>query len=722
MNKLIDFIRLRLSLRPKLFAFLSLFSLFLTYFVLNSSWHIPSQLIIKGSVQSPTEALVSWDSGSGFNDMESADLVLGKIVTVTEKSGVIKIRRIGKNNPASKSNDIWIKAIGGSEDSQPRPLAAYTSQAGVELTLDGFLHLKKDNAMLNVPAGKDWTAFIFVMNADSGIVEIDLDGDKRIYDFYSEKPKDKWIKRNNKIFAPGDFTAKVNLPRYDIDHLQVKVQDGLQDFRIKAVSILSQKGEIVLPVRGREVLSDISFSEIPRNTKQYFHPVHFIQQAGFAALCAYLLMCLWQFIRTLGGMKQFLIGEKRIFFWLMLSGALLCFLPWLLAYWPGHLTTDSIHIWWAASNPGYFLHEHPFINILYYRFLQQIWNHFSVVGIFQIIATSLLGSYIFYNLYKNGLPFILIMPFYIWFITSVPIGLHNITLWKDIPFALLIVFWAYYFVNLQMDKSTGYDKNLRMGFFTMFMLLLCVSLFRYNGLIYLIIIPIGLVIFQNIALKKVVVVSIAVIMIVLCGIITTSIVAKHDFVLGLTKKFILQLWNTNTFKNISSVAKQYPHIFNDQNKYTWYRDDDVVIWHNNFTKDKKYNDFIKYYDYKPKSETIRSFLDRLIMSSHKKKYSWFTWNPFYILYLFLLGIFYKWFPLMSAYGYVLLTQTFFLLIFLTVIHGAPDFDWRYHYFLYLAGIFLIPLLMLDIKRLWHKRIIQKIRTMFSRKSICQESV
>ena len=688
----------------KHFVLLAVFFVILFYFVWNSAWHLPSQLVIKGHARIPAEAQVGWDSGSGFNDMETADVVFGSPAKANVRSGVVKIRRIGKNHPAAKSAGVWIKAMGRSEDDRPMPLAPFASQEGVELTADGLLHLRKDNTVLTVTAGKDWTVIVFAMNADSGSVEIDLDGDKRLYELYAERLQDRWVKRGKNIFASGDFTAIVNLPRYDIDHLQIKAPDGLQQFRIDAVTIVSQKGRVELPVREGGEPSGISFSEVPRNTKQYFAPAHFIQQACFAALCAYLLMHLWRFIRLRGGMKLFLIGEKRLFFWLMFSGALLCFSSWLLAYWPGHVTTDSIHLWWAASNPGYFLHEHPFVNVLYYRFLQQIWNHFAVVGVFQIVATALLGSYIFYNLYKNGLPVILIVPFYLWFITSVPIGLFNITLWKDIPFALLVVFWAYYFVRLRLNKINGREKEPLMGLFILIPLLLCVSLFRYNGLIYLILMPLGLVFYQRAALKKVAVVALVVLILASTGIIFTSIMAGHNFVTGLTKKYAVQLWNTNIYTNITNIAKQYPRILDDQHKYTWYRDDGVVTWHNAFTKEKNYNNFVKYYDSKPKSETIFIFLDGLTRSSHKKSYAWLTWNPFYLLYLFLLGIFYKWFPLVSAYGYVLLTQAFSLLMFLLIIHGSPNFDWRYNYYLFLAGFFLIPLVMLDIKGIWQRHL------------------
>jgi len=687
-------------------VFLSLFIVFLIYFVWNSSWHLPSQLVIKGQTASPMAVRVNWDSGSGFNDMESVDLVFGKSVAANAGSGIVRIRRVGKSHPAAKSTEVWVKALKRSQDEHPMDLKAFTEQRGIEMTAEGYLHLKADGSELQVSAGRGYIEFCFVANEIAGFVEIDLDGDKRLYDLYAEQPQDKWLKRDRETFAPGNFTARVSLPRYDINRIQIEAMDGLQAFRLDTVTILSKKGELTLPVRGKGLFSDITFSEVPRNTRQFFHAIQFIQQFGFAALCTHILFCLLRFIRSRGGVKNVLIGQKRIVFWLMFSGAFLCFSFWLLAYWPGHLTSDSIHIWWAAKNPGYFLHEHPFINILYYRFLQQIWDNFAVVGLFQMFATSLLGSYIFYNLYKNGLPFILIIPFYLWLITSVPIGLYNITLWKDIPFALLVVFWAYYFVRLRLTKLNDCNKEPQMGFFTLFFMLLCVSLFRYNGLIYLILIPLGLAVNQRIALKKIAVVSLLVLLIAVASILFTSIMAKHDFVLGMTKKFTVRLLNTNFIININNIAKNYPHFFDDQNKYTWYRDDEFVKWHNAFAKDKKYNDFVKYQDYRPKSEAIFNFLNGFMRSSHIRPYVWLSWNPFYLLYLFLLGFFYKWFPLVFAYGYVLLTQTFFILMFLLAFSVSTSFDWRYNYYLFLSGFFLIPLVMLDIKGNWQKHLMK----------------
>ena len=107
-------------------TFLALFMAFLIYFVWNSSWHLPSQLVIRGHVESPTDVRVDWDSGSGFNDMESADVVFGRPVDTHVKSGIVRIRRVGRNHPAAKSAEVWMKVLKRSQDEHPMDLKAFS--------------------------------------------------------------------------------------------------------------------------------------------------------------------------------------------------------------------------------------------------------------------------------------------------------------------------------------------------------------------------------------------------------------------------------------------------------------------------------------------------------------------------------------------------------------------------------------------------------------------
>ena len=140
-------------MKKNIFIFLAPCGAFLLFFLWNSSWHLPSQLIIKGRAELPAEVQVSWDSGGGFNDMEAADLVFGNHVQ-KDRGGFIRIRRIGKSHPAAKSTDVWIKAVKRSEDDEVMTLARFASQENIQITEDGDLHLKNDNTVLTVPAAR----------------------------------------------------------------------------------------------------------------------------------------------------------------------------------------------------------------------------------------------------------------------------------------------------------------------------------------------------------------------------------------------------------------------------------------------------------------------------------------------------------------------------------------------------------------------------------------
>ena len=706
-------------------AFLALFSLFLCWFVWNSSWHLPSELVITGRTESPAAVRVSWDSGAGFNEMESADIVFGTPIEPRSANPVMRIRRTGSRHPAARSADAVINVLKRSEDDYPMPLKNLARQGGPELTAEGYLHLRKDGAEIEVPMGRDFTAICFVANKYAGFVEIELDGDKRLYDLYAEQPRDKWVQRTRQTYASGPFTARVNLPRYDLPRLQIASVEALQTFRLESVRISSANGDITLPLRVDGLLFNIGLSDFPRNTRQYFHPLHFLQQILFAILSVCLILALFRFIRVKDGITGVLLEGKRPVFWLMFLGGLCSFGAWLLVYWPGHFTTDSVHIWWAAKQPGYFLHDHPVMNVLYYRFLQQFWDHFAVVGIVQIVFTSLLGSYIFYWFHKKGVPLYIILPFYFLFITSIPIGLYTITLWKDIPFALLIVFWAFWFVKLVFEKKEGGVRHSRREIIILSLLLIAMGLFRYNGIVYFVIVPVGLALLGMIPPKKVLIGSVCVLMMAGLLISMTVMLDKNHFVISQSRFFIDRMRGAGTVETMKRIVKQYPTVL-DINIIkkraiwydTWYRDSGVTQWHYDFARKKGYHEWMRYIPCEPKSEKLYELLNTLNLRSTNEPWAYFTWNPFYLLYVFPVCFLFRLFPLTAAYGYVVLSQ---VLILLWVL-GHYNYNWRYYYFLLFSLYFLIPVIALDVQCLWRRFQVRKREGQKGRWLACRRSV
>jgi hypothetical protein len=342
------------------------------------------------------------------------------------------------------------------------------------------------------------------------------------------------------------------------------------------------------------------------------------------------------------------------------------------------------------------------MNVIYYRFLQQFWDHFAMVGVAQIFFTSLLGSYILYWLYKKDVPLYVIVPFYLLFITSIPVGLYTITLWKDIPFALLVVFWAFWFVKLVFEKKEGGVRHSRRGMITLSLLLIALGLFRYNGIVYFVIVPAGLAILGKISPRKVLIGSFLVLTMVVLLISMTVMLDKNDFIMNRSRFFVDRMRGAGIVETTKRIVMQYPTVL-DINIIkkkeiwydTWYRDRGVTQWHYDFAKKKGYHEWIRFIPCEPKSEKLHEFLNTLNLRSTNEPWVFFTWNPFYLLYLFPLCLLYRLFPMTAAYGYVVLSQ---VLILLWVL-GPYNYNWRYYYFLLLSLYFLIPVLVLDAQGL-----------------------
>ncbi|MBN2568709.1 MAG: hypothetical protein JXB42_04695 [Deltaproteobacteria bacterium] len=678
---------------------LVLFFLLLLFFVVNGAWHIPSRLVITGEVDSAVDAFVQWDSGSGFNDIEAAHIVLGRPVPGFEKSTVLKIKRTGNKHPSSTGTGVWIKVIHRSEDDHGIYLDTLVVSGTIECQGD-VLHLMKDEVTLAVPPGRDSTTIIFLTNSDSGFAEIDVGGDRRSYDLYTPVDGEKYVKRDSNPWQGGVFTATVDLPRYKTHRLMISSIESSQHFHVGSASIVSQRETKALVVPENGFSSLHHFSGFHGNTKQYLQTVRFVQQVFFAAFCAYVLWFLMRFIHIKGGIAAFFFQSKRPFFWFMFIGSIVVFSTWLLAYWPGHFTSDSVHVWWAARSPGFFLFQHPIMNVIFYRFLQQFWDHMAVVGLVQIFMVSLLSSYIFYYLYKQGVSFWIIFPFYLAFITSVPVGLYNISLWKDIPFALLVLFWAFYFVKAVHDRKQG--KKLFSGHdvVALALLLLALSLFRYNGIVYIFFIPAGMMLLKIISWRKFLFGLVFVL-------ITSSVIVgisvhkdKTNFITGQTQFFIKKMLGVGAFKTVTRMVKQYPTILDVniyQKRHIWYdvwcRNKATTAWHYNFAKLKGYNEFFRYVPCEPKNGRLFAFIDRITRYSYEKPWVYITWDPFYMLFLFLLCGLGTYLPRTAGFGYVVLTQVFVLLLVL----GPENYNWRYYYFLLLSLYFLVPIVALDIK-------------------------
>ena len=234
------------------------------------------------------------------------------------------------------------------------------------------------------------------------------------------------------------------------------------------------------------------------------------------------------------------------------------------------------------------------------------------------------------------------------------------------------------------------------------LLMIALGLVRYNGIVYFVIIPVGLALLGIIPIKKFFIGTSCLLVLAAILLSVTIMLDKNNFVTSQSRFFINRMVSIGAGETVLRVIKQYPTLL-DVNIFkkraiwydTWYRDSGVTKWHQGFARHKGYNEWIRYMPCEPKSDRLYRVLHPLNLRSAAEPWVYFTWNPFYLLLVFPICFLYRLFPMTAAYGYVVLSQVVILLWVL----GPYNYNWRYYYFLFVSLFFLIPIIALDARSL-----------------------
>ncbi len=146
--------------------------------------------------------------------------------------------------------------------------------------------------------------------------------------------------------------------------------------------------------------------------------------------------------------------KNNYYFWVFFLISTFVFFLWWAAFFPALMSTDSIGQWIQTMDLNKLSDWHPYLSTLYFYFLKLIYNSPATVSLFQIIWTAALFSYIFNFFIKVGLKKIYIYVLFIFFVTSIPIGLFNISLWKDVPFSLCLIGFLFFLCKAIYEKKS----------------------------------------------------------------------------------------------------------------------------------------------------------------------------------------------------------------------------------------------------------------------------
>jgi len=333
-------------------------------------------------------------------------------------------------------------------------------------------------------------------------------------------------------------------------------------------------------------------------------------------------------------------------------------------------------------------------------FLYHIWNNSAVVPLFHVLAASLLVATVFYTIYWNNVSLLILMPLYLFVILSIPIGLYNTALWKDIPFALLIVFLGYISAILFQQKQNQSFSFSWEKVFALFLLLLSLGLIRHNGLIYIVFIPALYILLGVIRLDRRIWLGIFGFgLLILAGVAFMKSTAATDsgYLISQGKMYLQAISSSSPVELLQRTWQNYWGILDiNQTNSKW------DLYHY-FIRDRYAYNFLQHarwhdiYPYLQSWSGPLAFLKDSAMNvywnSYQAPFVYLSWNPIWALALFPLCVLvFRWLPLSAIFSSVVLAQILTLTTLLNVM------NWRYYYFACVASCFIIPMICFDIAR------------------------
>ncbi len=696
-----------------------LFLFLLGYFFYGAGWYEPARLLIEGTAPDTSAAVnLQWDSGNGYNAYEQERFSFLPFRGSLDKPLEIVLSGGSEKNELSQNSRVVLTEIRVDDKGQPLPKELLHEVRHVR-GAGWFFESEESSITLSVP-GEKQLYFSLKTNDRSGIARVSMNGVETVHDLYRGNWEILQAKLNYWLLnEQGEFSVWQNMPRYAVDSLRLSFPP---ETSLTSLALRTKSGRVIqLPLPDEQLVmgqvrGKITIANPTHHLKRYFHKDRILYQLVFAALLTWLVCALRSFVQKQGGMKAVFFGRAFRPFWGFFFGACAVYTIYLLAFWPGLMSVDSLNIWRAAWLPEVMINNHPVLNVIWYTFLLHLWNHTAVVPLSQILLLSVLIAAFFSFCHRQGVSLLLLLPCYALLLFSIPVGCYTIALWKDVPFALLVVFWglvpAYFFFlrkrwAQQKDGVEG-DSPRRLTMSTglaLLLLLLALLLFRHNGIIYLAVIPLLFIMGGLVRIPKIVTIisCCAGVMILWLVVFPPKTIKSASYFQDLTRSYLQELNQESVLSRVKQGLSRYPRLLDV--KKNWQESD---AWHyflgdryaHTFLRQTGWNDSHKYAS--PETDLLFPSLRATLLKVYKKslEYPWiyFSWNPFWLLYLFPLSmLFYRQFPLSAFFSSVIMVQIIALLFLVGTV------NWRYYYFVLLGGYFLLPLVLLDSRFLLLKK-------------------
>lgn len=182
-----------------------------------------------------------------------------------------------------------------------------------------------------------------------------------------------------------------------------------------------------------------------------------------------------------------LFNNKKSNFFILWGIIMLAWLPYFLKYCPAIITLDSLDQIYQTQGINVLSNHHPvfhtFIIAIALNIGKLIGNYnvgVAIFTIFQMLALSAIFAFTLYTMSKKNINNGIKIGTFIFFAFYPVFGMYSITIWKDIPFAIVMLLFILQLVDLVYNEKEFLNSKKKQIFLIISMIL--VIMFRNNGI------------------------------------------------------------------------------------------------------------------------------------------------------------------------------------------------------------------------------------------------
>lgn len=212
---------------------------------------------------------------------------------------------------------------------------------------------------------------------------------------------------------------------------------------------------------------------------------------GIATIIYVVILFLYEKVIPTINKKEYktikLFNANKSSFFILWGIIMLAWLPYFLKYCPAIITPDSLNQIYQTQGINILTNHHP----VFHTFLigialnigKLIGNYnvgVAIFTVFQMLALSAIFAFTLYTMSKKNINNGIKIGTFIFFAFYPIFGMYSITIWKDIPFAIVMLLFILQLVDLVYNEKEFLNSKKKIIFLIISMIL--VIMFRNNGI------------------------------------------------------------------------------------------------------------------------------------------------------------------------------------------------------------------------------------------------